>query len=148
MRIRDTNESVWTAGETSEELGDILKCGDRAALKLLVSERLNWRDCLDLLPAMVELALEDEPRKRGRPVKNQRQLDFDAIACLAKSWIDKKTYTATWKAYVGLGGQAVKPKNLTGEMALAYLTTAEGKTSYVKRAAMARFKIPVSKVRF
>ena len=76
MRIRDTNESVWTAGETSEELGDILKCGDRAALKLLVSERLNWRDCLDLLPAMVELALEDEPRKRGTPGQKSAAAGF------------------------------------------------------------------------
>lgn len=141
MRIRNSDDSVWSVEETVEELREILICGDRDALKLLVAERSNWRLCVAELPEIVELALEDKPCLRGRPAKDHQQKDFNALACLAKAWLDKKTYTKTWQTFVGPSGQPTKPKRLTGKMALAYLSTSIGKTSYVKRSAMKRFHL-------
>ena len=146
MRIRDMDEPVWTVEEVAEELGQILQAEDRDALKLLVSNCSNWKDCTDLLPKMVELALKpDKPRKRGRPATPEKREDYLALGCLAKASQDKKTYSQTWRTYRtknSLYGQPKKPdKSLTGEMALDYLTTSACVKNDNKRIAVNRFKL-------
>ena len=103
MKAIDPNPIKWPLKTTEGFLREIVANQDRDSLQHIVANTQNWRLCFDLLPDMVELALRREftDKKLGRPKKENAQVYFDAIACLASTKKTKRTYTAQWILVMG-----------------------------------------------
>lgn len=142
MKAIDPNPIKWALKTTEGFLREIIANQDRDSLQHIVANTQNWRLCFDLLPDMVELALRREftDKKLGRPRKENAQVYFDAIACLASTKKTKRTYTAQWSLVMGGVNRPTKPK-FTPAQALSYITSDHQSTIRERRIARNKFKI-------